>query len=238
MSLSFLNKINGNNNGYFKSFINKFNDDGQPKICWYPSAYKDFKPMLYLSKKHVEKFQIQNGKFELPDLFIHTDINQISHFFSKYILFEEEGATMTIKNKEALDFSSLDMIKVYDSCAFYLEIEINSNTIGLYNVALLYLAVENEIFYRKALLQYNVKVSHLINVRYGSSWAVTGSSGYWILEALSNLNCKYFLTDYSYRFGEKLINLDSESIFENKQIYKTSSELWSDSGDVYWNLLT
>ena len=48
MSLTFLKKLNGNNNGHFKQYLKSLEGNKGPNISWYVSSGSDFRsPIFY-----------------------------------------------------------------------------------------------------------------------------------------------------------------------------------------------
>mgnify|MGYP000450760440 CR=1 FL=1 len=92
MSVNFLKKINGNNNGHFSKFLKNYKTNiNEPNISWYCSAGEDFRNLIYLSKEYVIKnvSKKESNEWIKPDLYI---------FYLKYYL------GLDIKNMDEINY--------------------------------------------------------------------------------------------------------------------------------------
>ena len=71
MSTQFLQELNGNNTGHFKTFLTGLQTT-EPIIAWYPSARADFRNFIFLSSGYAA-LNFKDEKWTAPDLFIYTD---------------------------------------------------------------------------------------------------------------------------------------------------------------------
>jgi len=131
-----------------------------------------------------------------PILFEYSDL-------SGYLLFEDKRTSIRLKKIEFLPRieSKIHRQIVHfpehnkkSNNIIYAELEVCSKTLGVYEVRLLYLNLENEYFASKAI-EYNASLSHVIHVRYGAAFGGAYASGIWITKILSALKTRYLITD-------------------------------------------
>jgi hypothetical protein len=277
MSMRFLECLNGNNNGYFKKWLNNFQNI-TPNISWYPSSGFDFRNLLYLSKQYAEN-NISQPKWIIPDLHIHTDfykpdfdtlfprnmvrnftkpLSEIESLFREYAdlsgwyLFNDGRTSVRVAQLEILnpielschdlknqkELVTLEVDNHNFRTAYYLKLDIGSDKYGHFESHLIYVNIVNETF-ANMLIENNAELSHISHVRYGSAFGGARGLGSFLINILSRLKTKYYLSDP---------HMDNESdvlpgiIYSNlkKQnndvallpIYHIKSESWSNNGDI------
>ncbi len=101
MSINLLKYLNGNNNGYFKRYIDRLKND--PLIAWYPSAGNDFHPLLYLSPAYSKyNPSKENVEESFPDIFLFTDYYPWENFSSSTTIYQDKRTNITVNNIEEL----------------------------------------------------------------------------------------------------------------------------------------
>lgn len=73
MSFQFLQNINGNNNGLFKSWLDSFSESSQPVLSWHPSSNNNFRNLFLLQNSYLDNYLNKEDNWVTPDLFIYTD---------------------------------------------------------------------------------------------------------------------------------------------------------------------
>jgi len=258
MSKRMLYSLNGTNNGAFRRWLDNFK--GEPRIAWYPSAGEDFRDLLYLHPKFSEIEPTFEPEPESPDIFLHTDyfpwppptfldnrdnrtIHEDDHTKVSVISIEELPACNLPLDNEIVDF-------VYGGHAtgrvLFLEVEIQSDTLGNFNAPVIYAFVENAAFCAKKILPNKGRLSHIIHVRFGGGLGGGGkSTGIWLLNILQEVGCEVFVSDGSYdkqTGDERIYRLypdlsGNEDTTQLEQIRVIESRRWSGHGDVTWNLV-
>lgn len=254
MSKELLYRLNGNKNGKLKEYLDSFKDP--INIAWYPSGGKDFRPLLYLSRKYSEINPASEEENLFPNFFIYTDYHPWSSppkFFDTPIIHNDGRTEVIVDYMEELPVLNLPLdaeivvfpkrSKVTNRVVF-LELKVKSNILGDFKYPVIYAFVENEVFCSKILLSNNYSISHIIHIRYGGGCGGGGrASGIWLLYVLKRLGCKVFISDghYSFQSGDEAAlrlypNLNGK-IPKMRVIRTLKSESWSNHGDVTWNLI-
>ncbi len=256
MSKNLLRRLAGNSHGAFKEFIDSFDDE--PRIAWYPSAGMDLRDLLYLHQNFSLKFPANRPELELPQLFIHTDYFPWNHsgFLDSKVIYSDDRTEMVVQTIEELPRVDLPLdpkiVEFPDGNAetgrvIFLKIKVTSNVLGEYTLPLVYIFAENAAFCEHMALPENAKFSYIIHVRYGGGFGGGGkSTGSWLVPILLKLGCKIFVTDGSHSDQEAdlYIKNNFQNIRHSKKYRCTlepirviSSRLWSDYGNVSWNLV-
>lgn len=113
MSLTFLKKLNGANNGHFKVLLDKFEQNNRINISWYTSSGSDFRNPIFLNERYMSKYVSKNNSWESPDLFLYTDY--YPEFF--HLLFPDRMTSSFLKPMSK--FESL-LIEHADLSGWYL----------------------------------------------------------------------------------------------------------------------
>ena len=225
MSRQLLSNLNGNNMGLLKQFLNEF--EGEPRIAWYPSAFNDFRPLLYLNPEDKRFHPAPEKEPQSPDLFLFTDYwAWNSHFLNNRTLFKDENTHIFIEDMEELP--KLNLLPLHKEIAHFpegdemtdrvvfLKIKIRNSQLGVFLCFVLYAFAENEIFYCKKLVPNNSKISHIVHVCYGGGRSGGSGFGIWLLNVLTQLKCELYIAD--------------QSPYEREKYYK--QEQWM-TGDKY-----
>jgi len=255
MTRQLLNDLNGNKTGHLKQFLDTFK--GEPRIAWYPSAQVDFRGLLYLHPSYSKLNPADGQEPSSPDLFLFTDYYpwQSSTFLDNTTIFSDDHTKVFVEKFEELprlDLPIHDEIVDFPQGgtatgrAVFLKIRIESDILGSITYPVLYAFVENESFYCKKLIPNNTTITHIIHVRYGGGLGGGGkASGGWLLNVLKKLNCELFITDghHGWQPGDnealKLCpSIPRTNSSQLKPIRTIDGKLWSDHGDVSWNLIT
>lgn len=99
MSLQFLHKLNGANNGHFKKFLGRFEEHPYPSISWYVSAGTDFRNSIFLNDSYMSKYMEGANNWKSPEVFLYTDYYE--PFFDK--LFPEHMTANFVKPKSSIE---------------------------------------------------------------------------------------------------------------------------------------
>jgi hypothetical protein len=251
MSLQLLNHLNGNNHGNFATFLKNFNNDNQPRIAWYPSAGTDFRALMYLSAQYALQNPAIDNEPSSPDIFIFSDYFQNPNFIENELIYQDNHTKVKIECKEELPNLNLVLHPeiVYNlegniatDRLIYLELKVESDTLGEIKFPVLYAFAENESFYCKKLIPNNALISHIIHVRYGGGCGGGGhASGIWLKHVLCKLKTELFISDdhFAWQSGDKFaLKMCSEipAICEAEfnKIRTIQGILWSNYGDVTW----
>ena len=99
MSLQFLHKLNGANNGHFKKFLDGFDEYANPSISWYVSAGTDFRNPIFLNDSYMSRHIVGSNDWKSPEVFIYTDY--YTPFFDK--LFPQYMTANFVKPKSSFE---------------------------------------------------------------------------------------------------------------------------------------
>jgi len=255
MSKEMLYSLNGTNNGAFRRWLDNFK--GEPSVAWYPSAGEDFRDLLYLNPKFSEIEPASKTEPKSPDIFLHTDFFpwSSSTFLDNRTIHKDDHTTVSVKSIEELPACNLPLDNEIVDFArgshatgrvLFLEVEIQSDTLGNFNAPVIYAFVENAAFCAKKILPYDGRLSYIIHVRFGGGCGGGGkSTGIWLLNILQKVRCEVFVSDshYARQSGDERIyqlypNLaGNEDTSQLEQIRVIASERWSQHGDVTWNIV-
>ena len=161
----------------------------------------------------------------------------------------------------ALDAGIVDFPRVeeHTNMVVFLELKVTSEQLGDFNVPVIYAFVENEAFCSKVLLENQAEISHKVRVRYGGGCGGGGNCrGTWINNVLHKLNCKILVTDTT-ELNPVLLETNSENnsdfsrdelavklypnlAYDEKKVEFSDvrtleGHLWSNHGDVTWNVI-
>ena len=203
-----------------KQYLNNYE-----RICWYPSAGLDLRPILYLTPGRAEKKQWEEKDF--PDCFIFTDCGitneDCNDWFSgaKKELFHDRYRHTDITINKAEELQRIEVAKnrhvVYYSQNFFeegefvnwppasygrvvaLNVHISCNQLGEWDTTVIYVMAENAAFAMEYLLPEQIKIDMIYRINYGYRWAPNGfgsrSNGLFITKLLQKLGTRYFITD-------------------------------------------
>ena len=263
----FLKQLNGKNSGIFNQFIeNNYHNDNL-QIAFYPSSFRDFRALLYLSEAYRESVSPKLEKLSSPDLFIYCDYmpwEESHEWLQAAILFQDENTTIRVINSEWLPnlsfhsgFVPLVQSELVTSTGNsilanrvkFFNLEIQSNQLGTFCKPLLYVFAINEMFFRSYIARCRPTISHVIKVRYGSGLGGGGkATGMWLRHVLGFMNTKYLITDDQSYYNEAdtlYLNLFLSGKFNEtnddvnlRRMHKIPGQLWSNYGDITFSKVT
>ncbi len=255
MTKKLLLKLNGTKNGSFIEWLNNF--EGEPRISWYPSAGEDFRDLLYLNSRYYNHNPSDGLEPFPPNIFLHTDYFpwETSSFLDSHTVYSDRRTCIRLKEIEKLPELKLPLDEkivffpegsVATNHVVFIKAEVNSSVLGTFIVPVVYAFVENASFCSDVIIPNNCPISHIIHVRYGGGCGGGGySTGSWLLNVLQKLECECFITDGCLqrasgdeRVYELFPNLrGSEDISKLKPIREMPSYIWSEHGDITWNII-
>lgn len=262
MSKTLLSRLNGENNGKFKEWLDAF--EGEPNIAWYPSAGQDFRDLLYLDQQYSGIAPSCRVEPAAPDIFLHTDYFPWSgsSFLDTPTIHLDGRTSVSVKAIEELPRCDLPLAPELvhfpkrssaTGRVLFLEIEIRSNKLGTFTRAVVYVFAENAAFCAHNILPSHGRLSHIVHVRYGGGCGGGGSSdGAWLLNILTKVGCELFISDgqvganqtkpATRRADQHVYELYPElagpkDVSQLVPIRTTPSASWSGHGDVTWNLV-
>lgn len=175
------------------------NSEINNSIAWYPSSGLDFRDLLILGQRKFiyDKNVFANELLEidvLPDLFIHTDNAYDSGnwpLIEKGIIHEDEQTTYLIISTENVISEEGDMI------GKFLKVKLKSLLLKEdTSQNLLFLFSENINFFKSQVLNQNLEIDFLINIRDGASENGGADYSLKMLEFyLGKMNTKYLISD-------------------------------------------
>lgn len=218
MSLELLRKLNNDRQGMFAKFIDGFTD-GEPRLCWYPSAGRDLRDLFYLSQEYYRHNPLMGdgaGRVEaVPDLFIHTDYwadddlwfaeetEEGREIATGAVIFQDRKTTIHIRGIERLADLPLKRspaLVVFpdggtlSDRVYFLDLEVTSGDVSI-RAHVLYAFVENVAFCRDVLLPSGARVAEVIHNRFGGGFGGGHARGGWLLHVVNALHCETFITD-------------------------------------------
>ena len=253
MTRDLLLHLNGDRRGKFFQWLSEFK--GEPRIAWYPSAGDDYRDLFYLDPVYSSHNPASESDVPPPDLFIHTDYHPYggAPFSDNQLLFRDKRTTVTKTYYEELprlNFPLDPNIVMFDRSeahgrVAYLEIEVVSNLFGILTARMVYACVENAAFCAERVIPLKATLNQIVQVRYGCGYGGSRSSGAWLLNILKRVGCECFITDGHhqrssgddriYELYPKLAGNEDTPILH--PIRTIRGTLWSDHGDVSWNIV-
>ena len=256
MSLNFLKKINGKNNGHFKGLIDSFaKKSACPNISWNCNAKNDFRNLFYLSKSYIQNNVLNEDGFnwENPDLHIYTDNENFDELFpskttayyikpksefetfllemdtlGSWCLYDDERTRIRVKKFEYLP--SYSDTQTENNIAF-IVLDITSKQLGNIEMNLIYIKT-NENWFANELIKEKAEISHVTNViqKYETIPPT------FIVNILTKLKVRYFISDPSYlvnnqdviKLTKTLPNLmkDIDSLSTLIEFHKVENKSW------------
>ena len=207
-------------------------------IAWYPSSGLDFRDLLVLGQKKFiyDKNVFANELLEftvLPDLFIHTDNAYNANnwpLVDKGIIYKDEETVYSIN-------STNDIVSEEGkTIGKYLNILLNSVLLEEeISQKMLFLFSDNIDFFKHIVLNKNMNIDFLINIRDGASENGGADYSLKMLEFyLGKMNTKYLISDNFGRspediskFKEDTIMMEAINSEENKAIVLQGLKEWS-----------
>lgn len=175
MSRALLLRLNGDNSGVFKDWLDKH--PWEPRVAWYPSCGWDFRDLLYLHKSQMSRRFRQLP--EAPEIFIHTDcfmeVLSLRFETAPGVIYRDEWSTISILCSEELPnlevsvaACSAGLSQFKASCdygrVFFLLVQIESDRLGSILQPVVYAIVENGAFASQVLLETKGRITHLWNI--------------------------------------------------------------------------
>lgn len=167
-----------------------------PNILWYPSAGRDFRDLLEAECRTEIS----------PDLYFHTDYDNINNKIVKGIIFNDGRTTVEILEINELKCNS--EINYYVDHDFMNFPEWSSlrpriilcDVLLKYNIGeirkpVIYWYFENINFLDEILLKFKISISHIVKVREGLGYGGNNKSITIAYAFLSNLKTQYLLVD-------------------------------------------
>ena len=258
MSLNFLKKLNGKNNGHFKRLIDSFTKKSvYPNISWNCNAKNDFRNLFYLSKSYIHKnvLNVNGVNWEEPDLHIYTDnvyfdklfppkttayyIKPKSEFetfllemdtLGSWCLYDDERTRIRVKKFEYLPSYS-DILT--DKNIAFIVLDVTSKQLGNIEMNLIYIKA-NENWFANELIKEEAEITHVTNlIKKYETIPPT-----FILNILTKLKVRYFISDPSYLVNNQGV-IELTSTFPNlvKGIHSLStlSEFYKVENKSWWN---
>ena len=233
-------------------------------ICWYPSAGKDFRPLLFISDWYYMKNNVpKDDGQKYPDLFILTDLcglfdshGDTSCFGDAYFQLKEgfcepDARLVHIEYKNSSteklrdlglpfdhDYAAFDKASDYNS-SLLLNVEIVSrinDVVNRYKTSILYAAVLNEFFADDFLLPNGIKIEYLVIVAYGAF----GGGHYdskWILQKHKEFGTKYLIGN-DYGWSHMSEDYPDKPAPHFNVLYWIDGEQWSKGSPVVWYKLS
>ena len=176
----------------------------EPRVLWYPSAGDDFRDLLYLNEAWLGPCADDPAP---PDLYLHTDYYpwDDSTFLDSRRVFDDGKTEVHVLDLAELAVPRLPVAprlvdfprgNVATGRGVFLRLRVTSTVLGTFERLVLYFFVENAAYCAKVLLPSAVRVTHLVNVRYGGGLGGGGkSSGRWMELVLGRLGVEVLISD-------------------------------------------
>jgi len=207
----FFERLGGEEDGPYQRWRRAVGD--KPRICWYPASGFDYRDLLFVPPRPVdagprESMILGLPKEEAPQLYLHVDpLGSSPRFPEKFApwvdregFFYEDGRTrMTILEREELEPIDLpfDLQALHSSGAMhhlgrwvFLRLQIESDTLGTYEVPLLTGFVDAVAFADRILLAEEISVKFVTAIRVKTGFGVD-----WLLKILPALQTEYLFIE-------------------------------------------
>lgn len=205
-----LKGTNDASNRALKQLFESFPKDYQ--LAWYPSAGNDYRDLMQLSPEKAA----QSGITEVPDIFLHCDYMPEWVKLEPGIVFQDQRTTVRIVSRTAISFKLPVRYKVNpeyvdfaekalpESLIYLLDVEIESDTLGVIRKPVIYFLFENINFLFEVLIRHSIHVSHIVKIREGCGFGGNRKSISLAYAFLSQLKTKYLVVDNEEHFDWEL----------------------------------
>ncbi len=200
MSMALLRALNGDTNGRFRAWMDALGRE--PRIAWYPSAQRDFRPLMHLAPGFAKGQPARGPEPQPPDIFLYTDYYpwQGRNVLDRNPLFRDRRTTVTLRHLEELPRLDLPLDRGIVTLlrggpltgrVVFMELEVRSDLLGTLQWPLVYAFCENEAFCARMILPLGGRLSHIVQVDYDSGGRASGT---WLQNVLGPTGCEVFLT--------------------------------------------
>lgn len=195
---SFVRRFKAEESGVWTDFFDRFKEtDG--RICYYPSAGSDFRPVIYQQLAGITKLGLIHAsgdmvrpdselggftKYAAPDLWICSDFrgDDVSQWLETKLIHKDDRVEIQLLAHTEIHPLRMDFAtrpsRAYTSLpptemtgrVFYLRISAMNETIGTVDADVIYFCVENVNLIRSFLLRQRIPLSHLVWVRDGAGF--------------------------------------------------------------------
>ena len=189
-------------------------------IAWYPSAGVDFRDILELRRLT----QNEIIKDEFPKLFIHTDKDLDGIKLKRGEVFKDLN-TVVICNEiikvELIENIIPDELEIngyqhISSSIYYMNLEISSNTLGIFHTNLLYILYDNILFLNDIILNHNIEIKYLVKVCDGYCYGGNYTSMSLIYYYLSAMKTQFLIAD-----NLNPVNYENIEVINNNHPFKS-----------------
>jgi hypothetical protein len=229
---------------------------GEPRIAWYPSADDDFRALLYLDVTYADVAPAIGPEPLPPDIFLLSDFNKrvLEFMHAGAVVHEDKFTTVRIDQIEELpplDLPQLSRIagfRRHYPCnrAFFMMVSVVSTVLGSFTRPVIYAVAENEALFCDVMHPNNVRLSHIVNVRYGGGLGGGGrATGSWMMNILRQVGCEVYISDdhLGWQDGDDMMLEMCPAVPRTRDVHLHPIRMipgvrWSNFGDVSWNLVT
>jgi hypothetical protein len=153
MSKQLLHNLTRGFRGGLRRYLDEF--EGEPHIAWYPSARRDYRPLLYLSEEYAVLSPPSGPEPVPPDIFLFTDYFPWYNpgFRQGQILYRDgrtEIRVISLEELPRLDLPLHDKIVVFPEVrnqtgrSFFMRVHVKSHRLKERICQLIYTFVEND----------------------------------------------------------------------------------------------
>jgi len=245
--------LNGECRGILHTFL--ADHEGEPRIAWYPSAGSDFRALMYLHPAYTALAPSIGPEPLPPDIFVFTDLNDavLDAMYESSVIYEDEYTTVKVEKIEELPTLSMT-IQAEDpdirgrkrsGRVICMMVSAVSTILGEIRYPVIYAITANEVFFSDIMHPKNVRLSHIVHIRYGGGLGGGGfAAGTWMRHILRQVGCDVYISD-----GHTAWQIGDESMVSNCPAVPPESDVhlhpirmipgvrWSNHGDVTWNLV-
>lgn len=233
-------------------------------ICWYPSAGRDFRSLLFISDWYCNKFNLPKDEGqEMPDLYVFTDYVGFPVWYRED--YEREGkgflkpgfclvdnayysnsTKITVKAVERLrdlnlsfdrELADFDNNSLYNS-AFLMEVEVESMLEGVvtkYGTTVLYVMALNEAFYQEFILPNQIRMEYQVIVRYGEGmFGGARLHPAWIIKSYKDLETRYLISEVDYVTEAAKKDESGMPGPSLERIHTINGKQWSQHDEIGW----
>ena len=165
MSRSFLENLAGPRPNALSRWLN--HHPGEPRIAWHPCADMDYKDILYLSNQFRLGYRDLQEEPSSPDIYLHSGFVDANAFDPECVVLHESwGTRIVVLQRLVLPNigSAGDQAGPYSGQAVFLQLRVESCTLGNWEVPLICAAVDHGAMAQRMVrhAQRRAKVSHCV----------------------------------------------------------------------------
>jgi hypothetical protein len=234
------------NTEIWSDFLDRFGKS-EGRICYYPSAGSDFRPVIYQQLSGMAELGLvdkngavprpgaellEHSTYSVPDLWILSDFrgDHLTEWMETKLIHRDKKVEirllahteikpqrMDFQQRPSPAYTSLPPTEMTGR-VFYLRLSITNETIGTVEVDVIYFCVENVNLIRSFLLRQHIPLSHLVWVRDGAGFGGGRMRHDFLIPLLSLFETRWLFIDEGYHQSLGEARWPKELLFHKRML--------------------